>query len=302
MSAAIRLPEMRHTGAGSAPAGTAVDLQAFIESHSRLVVLTGAGCSTRSGIPCYRDADGRWLQRRPILYQEFVASERTRRRYWARSFLGWPVVAAASVNPAHEALAALEKAGRLAGVITQNVDGLHRRAGQRRLIELHGRLDRVACLDCRRRSGRDALQHRMAALNRAWRAEVQSLRADGDAELDRRAWPGFRVVGCAACGGRLKPEVVFFGECVSPAVRRSVETMMAGADALLVVGSSLVVGSAWRLVHDAARHGLPVAAVNQGRTRAEDLLRFKVAGDCAVVLARAASAVSGWTPAKRGAK
>ncbi|RFF27077.1 NAD-dependent protein deacetylase [Wenzhouxiangella sp. 15181] len=269
------------------PAGDVERLVEFIDAQENLLVLTGAGVSTQSGIPAYRDGSGRWLQRRPILYQDFLRCEHTRRRYWARSFFGWPVMARASVNAAHEALAALEAVGRLGSLVTQNVDGLHRRAGQRRLIELHGRLDRVYCLGCGIIGSRAELQERLIDLNRDWTAEVRGINADGDARLDDDDWPGFRVADCPTCGGALKPQVVFFGETVPPATRRAVSEAVENASAVLVLGSSLVVGSAYRLVRDAAARGRPVVAVNQGRTRADELLTFKVDACCATAVTEA---------------
>ncbi|NBB93747.1 MAG: NAD-dependent protein deacetylase [Gammaproteobacteria bacterium] len=287
MPASIRIPEMRPSDPVDVPAGDIGRLAEFIHSNERLLVLTGAGISTHSGIPAYRDHTGQWLQRRPILYQDFLRCADTRRRYWARSYFGWPVMAQAAVNPAHEALCQLERAGSLLGVVTQNVDGLHRRAGQRNLVELHGRLDRVFCLDCGTVGCRAELQDRLVELNRGWTAEVRGINADGDARLDDQDWPGFRVVDCPSCGGTLKPQVVFFGESVPPATRSAVSDALAQASAVLVVGSSLVVGSAYRLVRDAHDLGLPVAAVNRGRTRADELLEFKLDGGCEVALGAA---------------
>lgn len=304
MPANIRIPEMRPSEPVDVPVGDVERLAEFIHCNDRLLVLTGAGISTHSGIPAYRDGSGRWLQRRPILYQEFLKCEQTRRRYWARSFFGWPVMARASANAAHEALVALERAGRLGGVVTQNVDGLHRRAGQRGLIELHGRLDRVFCLDCGCVGNRAELQERLLELNGDWHAEVRGINADGDARLDEQDWPGFRVADCPSCGGALKPQVVFFGETVPAATRSAVGDALAQASAVLVVGSSLVVGSAYRLVRDAVARGLPVAAVNQGRTRADELLAFKVDSGCETALAAAAGAVmelSGRAPGTQAA-
>lgn len=278
------------------PIGDIDRLAGFVDAHKRLLVLTGAGVSTHSGIPAYRDGSGRWLQRRPILYQDFLSCEHTRRRYWARSFFGWPVMAQASVNAAHESLAALERSGRLGGLVTQNVDGLHRHAGQRRLIELHGRLDRIYCLDCGMVGCRSALQERLAGLNRDWTAAVSGINADGDARLDDDDWPGFRVADCPSCGGPLKPQVVFFGETVPPATREAVSEALEQASAVLVVGSSLVVGSAYRLVRDAAARGLPVAALNRGRTRADELLAFKVDSGCETALAEALCLLAGRSP------
>lgn len=289
MPAQIRIPEMRPADPVDVPAGDVARLVEFIDAQENLLVLTGAGVSTQSGIPAYRDGSGRWLQRRPILYQDFLRCENTRRRYWARSFFGWPIMSSASVNAAHEALVVLEAAGRLGSLVTQNVDGLHRRAGHRRLIELHGRLDQVYCLDCGIVGCRAELQDRLTELNRDWTAEVRGINADGDARLDDDDWPGFRVADCASCGGTLKPQVVFFGETVPSGTRQAVAEAITQASAVLVVGSSLVVGSAYRLVRDAAARGRPVVAVNQGRTRADDLLAFKVDACCATAVAESAA-------------
>lgn len=285
MTQLIRIPEMQPDRGVSAPRGNLRMLADFVAAHPDVLVITGAGVSTGSGIPAYRDGQGRWLQRRPVLYQNFIGREQTRHRYWARSFIGWPLMKAAEPNPAHHALAALERAGRIGPVITQNVDGLHRRAGQKRLVELHGRLDRVRCLDCRTVSTRDRLQRRLEALNRGWTAEHSRVNADGDVEIDEDAWPDFRPADCDICGGMLKPEVVFFGEAVPAPVRRAADETLEGAGAVLVAGSSLAVGSAYRLVRTARQRGLPIAALNQGRTRADDLLDFKVDGATNTALA-----------------
>jgi NAD-dependent SIR2 family protein deacetylase len=288
MVATIRIPEMGADAGVAAPMVELSVLAGFMAAHRRVLVLTGAGCSTGSGIPAYRDGDGRWLQRRPILYPDFMASAATRRRYWARSYFGWPAMSAARPNAGHLALGRLARAGRVGTVITQNVDGLHRRAGQPSVVDLHGRLDRVRCLECGQVEARDALQFRLAALNKRWSGRVLGFNADGDAELDARDWPGFEVAACENCGGRLKPEVVFFGESIPEATRVRVAQELAQADALLVVGSSLVVGSAFRLVREAAGKGLPVVALNRGRMRAERWLRFKVDADCVIALERLA--------------
>ncbi|QOC24298.1 NAD-dependent protein deacetylase [Wenzhouxiangella sp. AB-CW3] len=280
-------------GAGVvAPVAGVSALGDFLVSHRRVLVLTGAGCSTGSGIPAYRDGAGRWLQRRPILYPEFMASAATRRRYWARSYFGWPAMSKARPNAGHLALSRLARAGRVGRVITQNVDGLHHQAGQRSVIDLHGRLDRVRCLDCGEIEARDALQLRLSRLNEDWHGRVLGFNADGDAELDARDWPGFEVAPCESCGGRLKPEVVFFGESIPTATRERVARELARADALLTVGSSLVVGSAFRLVREAADRGLPVVALNRGRMRAERWLRFKVDADCMSALQTLADAMT----------
>jgi NAD-dependent SIR2 family protein deacetylase len=278
---AVRIPELRHdAGAEAAPVGGVNDLQRFFETRDRIVVLTGAGCSTGSGIPAYRDRSGRWRRRQPIFYRDFIHDPVARRRYWARSFFGWTVMDGARPGRTHRALARLARTGRIAGLITQNVDGLHQRAGHGGVLELHGALQRVQCLDCGRASARQSLQARLERLNPDWSPEVLGINPDGDAELDERAYPGFRVAGCAECGGTLKPDVVFFGESVPRDRLQAADRMIREADAVLVVGTSLVVMSGFRLARKAAARGLPVVAVNDGATRADPLLTFKLAGDC----------------------
>ncbi|MDT8451030.1 MAG: NAD-dependent protein deacetylase [Wenzhouxiangellaceae bacterium] len=284
---ALRIPELRTAGETDAPTGTVGDLTEFLARHERIAVLTGAGCSTAAGIPAYRDRTGRWQRRQPIFFQDFIADARMRRRYWARSFFGWPTMRAARPGPAHRALARLAGIGRLAGLITQNVDGLHQRAGHGGVIELHGGLERVLCRECGAMVDRNSLQELLAGDNPAWSPDVLGINPDGDAELDDRAWPGFRVVDCRRCGGMLKPDVVFFGESVPADRMAAAGDVIGNADAVLVVGTSLVVGSAYRIVRRAAGAGLPLAAVNDGRTRADALLGFKIRGDCGEVLSAA---------------
>lgn len=255
-------------------------LEDFISAHRRLFVLTGAGCSTGSGIPDYRDEQGAWKRTPPVTYQAFVGDGITRRRYWARSLVGWPRIAQAQPNAAHRALAALEAQGRCSQLLTQNVDGLHQAAGSRAVIDLHGRLDAVVCLGCGASSSRADVQRRLAEANPAWAGLAAGAAPDGDADLEDRDFATFQVPACDACGGMLKPDVVFFGENVP---RARVDAAMAGlaqADGMLVVGSSLMVYSGLRFVHAAVRAQIPVAAVNLGRTRADDLLRFRMAAPC----------------------
>ena len=255
-------------------------LEDFITAHRRLFVLTGAGCSTGSGIPDYRDEQGAWKRTPPVTYQAFVGDGITRRRYWARSLVGWPRIAQAQPNAAHRALAALEAQGRCSQLLTQNVDGLHQAAGSRAVIDLHGRLDAVVCLGCCASSSRADVQRRLAEANPAWAGLAAGAAPDGDADLEDRDFATFQVPACDACGGMLKPDVVFFGENVP---RARVDAAMAGlaqADGMLVVGSSLMVYSGLRFVHAAVRAQIPVAAVNLGRTRADDLLRFRMAAPC----------------------
>ena len=255
-------------------------LEDFISAHRRLFVLTGAGCSTGSGIPDYRDEQGAWKRTPPVTYQAFVGDGITRRRYWARSLVGWPRIAQAQPNAAHRALAALEAQERCSQLLTQNVDGLHQAAGSRAVIDLHGRLDAVVCLGCGASSSRADVQRRLAEANPAWAGLAAGAAPDGDADLEDRDFATFQVPACDACGGMLKPDVVFFGENVPRARVDAAMARLAQADAMLVVGSSLMVYSGLRFVHAAVRAQIPVAAVNLGRTRADDLLRFRMAAPC----------------------
>lgn len=253
-------------------------------------VLTGAGVSTDSGIPDYRDEHGAWKGRAPIQYREFVGSDATRRRYWARSLIGYPFMAAAEPNAAHRALHAIEARGALSCLVTQNVDGLHRRAGSHSVVDLHGRLDQVRCLDCGTISERSALQSELLARNPSFAGSVASMKPDGDAELANADYGQFEIVPCEVCGGMLKPHVVFFGENV-PAERVS-EAMSAleRSKLLLVVGSSLMVFSGFRFARAAQRFGVPIAILNRGVTRADELATLKVEGSVASILSELASA------------
>ena len=261
------------------------DLDTFIGRHRRLFVLTGAGCSAPSGIPDYRDADGQWKRAQPIDYQAFMQDEATRRRYWARGLAGWRRFRAAAPNAAHHALARLEAAGKTELLLTQNVDRLHQAAGSAQVIDLHGRLDAVRCMGCEARSPRADLQDDLARLNPGWLALEAREAPDGDADLDVADFSTFVVPPCRRCGGVLKPDVVFFGESVP---RERVERAYAhldAADAMLVVGSSLMVYSGYRFVERAAASAKPIAAVNLGRTRADALIALKVEAPCEAALA-----------------
>jgi NAD-dependent SIR2 family protein deacetylase len=256
----------------------------FVERHPRLFVLTGAGCSTDSGIPDYRDADGGWKRRQPIMLQEFVASARARQRYWARSLAGFRRLRYARPNDAHYSLANLEGRGQIALLVTQNVDGLHQAAGSQNVIDLHGRIDTVRCLGCGRRSSREELQIELARRNPEFAALDAVEAPDGDADLEDVAFDTFIVPDCDACDGLLKPDVVFFGEGVPAERVRRAMSAIDGSDAMLVVGSSLMVYSGYRFVKAMADAGKPIAAINLGRTRADDLLTLKVTDRCASVL------------------
>jgi NAD-dependent SIR2 family protein deacetylase len=259
-------------------------LHEFVQRHPRLFVLTGAGISTDSGIPGYRDENGEWQRSPPITLQEFLGSGHSRKRYWARSMVGWPVVADAAPNAAHRALAQLEAAGHVETLVTQNVDGLHQRAGSADVIELHGNIGGVTCLDCGTPHTRASIQHTLEAENPALLEAEAEPAADGDAHLEWHALDTFRIPACPNCGGLLKPSVVFFGENVP---RERVETAgraLEAADAVLVVGSSLMVYSGYRFCVWAEKAGKPVAAINLGKTRADPMLALKVAAPCADTL------------------
>jgi NAD-dependent SIR2 family protein deacetylase len=259
-------------------------LQDFIAGHQRLFVLTGAGCSTNSGIPDYRDSDGNWKRTRPVTIQAYLGETGTRQRYWARSMVGWRRFGRAAPNGAHRALASLEAQGRCKQLVTQNVDRLHQAAGSQKVIDLHGRLDVVRCLGCGATTPRETFQDELARRNPAWLALDAADAPDGDADLDHD-FSSFVVPACEACGGVLKPDVVFFGENVPRDVVASVQDHLAQADAMLVVGSSLMVYSGFRFVRMAEERGLPIAAVNLGRTRADELLTLKVEDSCETALA-----------------
>jgi NAD-dependent SIR2 family protein deacetylase len=260
------------------------DLKAFIESHQRLFVLTGAGCSTNSGIPDYRDADGSWKGTQPVRFQAFVADDATRRRYWARSMIGWRRFGYALPNDAHHALARLEASGRSQMLLTQNVDRLHQAAGSRVVIDLHGRLDLVRCMACSAALRRADFQNDLIRLNAAWADLDAVLLPDGDADLDHMDFSDFAMPHCTSCGGLMKPDVVFFGENVPRSQVALATENLEQADAMLVVGSSLMVYSGFRFAQAAAHLAIPIAAVNLGRTRADDLLTLKVEDRCEAAL------------------
>jgi NAD-dependent SIR2 family protein deacetylase len=261
------------------------NLPDFVDRHRRLFVLTGAGCSTNSGIPDYRDADGNWKRTPPVTYQAFMGEEATRRRYWARSMIGWRRFGRAQPNDTHRALARLEALGRSEVLLTQNVDRLHQAAGSTQVIDLHGRLDLVRCMGCERRMPRAELQDELGRLNPVWLDLDAADAPDGDADIESAEFSSFIVPPCRHCGGVLKPDVVFFGENVPRERVDAAHQHLAEADAMLIVGSSLMVYSGYRFVTAAARAGKPVAAVNLGRTRADDLLALKVEQSCEAALA-----------------
>jgi len=252
----------------------------------KVLVLSGAGLSTESGIPDYRGPSGALRRHAPMNYQAFVTDAAARHRYWARSHLGWPQIARAFPNAGHHAVTALQEAGTLNGVITQNVDGLHQAAGTRDVIELHGGLDRTVCLGCGDRAPRRVLDQRLRAANPGFGAAKNEVNPDGDVEMPDAELVGFRMLDCLSCGGGpLKPDVVFFGENVPcERVERCYE-LVESASAVLVLGSSLTVLSGFRFVRHAAQCSIPVAIINQGPTRGDPLAELRVDAPLGQVLA-----------------
>ena len=262
-------------------------LRDWLDAHRRIFVLTGAGISTPSGIPDYRGPDGVWKRNAPITYQAFMRNPAMRARYWARSFVGWPVVARARPNRAHAALVALEERGRITSLVTQNVDGLHTRAGHRTVVDLHGRIDQVVCMNCATLVDRAEIQMRLAESNPAWSGLTAETAPDGDADLARVDFSSFRAPVCTRCDGLLKPDVVFFGENVPRERVAATQAALAQADAMLVVGSSLMVYSGYRFARMASERGLPLAILTRGVTRADDLATLKLDAGCEETLGAA---------------
>lgn len=272
----------------------AVRALAPLLSRGPFAVLTGAGVSTDSGIPDYR-SPGR-PARTPIQHRQFVESEAWRRRYWARSLVGWPRFSAARPNATHAALAALEGAGWLTGLVTQNVDGLHQAAGSRDVVELHGALGRVRCLGCGAIGARDALQERLAARNPDLDPRAFEARPDGDAELDDPAIARVEVVACERCEGVLMPDVVFFGGSVPKATVDAAMARIDAARALLVLGTSLAVFSGYRFVRRARERGVPIVIVNRGPTRGDPDATLKFEAPLGVVVPALAGTLLGTVP------
>jgi NAD-dependent SIR2 family protein deacetylase len=261
------------------------NLRQFITQHRRLLVITGAGCSVESGIPTYRNHSGQWLRNQPIQHTDFINQASARKRYWARSLAGWPAVHMARPNDAHRALAAMEARQQIPLLVTQNVDRLHQKAGQKHVIDLHGRLDQVICLDCHQVSEREVMQQRLLLLNALTPPEALALAPDGDADVDEQLIRDLLVPDCERCNGILKPNVVFFGGAVSKLIVEAITSQLDQVDGLLIVGSSLSVFSGFRFCRLAHRNSVPIAAINQGKTRADDLFSVKLEADCSAALA-----------------
>ena len=267
------------------PLGSPVETLHSLMADKKFAVLTGAGISTPSGIPDYRDTQGVRRGKAPMMFQEFLGSPEARRRYWARAMLGWPRVRQAQPNVAHDTLARLQSTRQISGLITQNVDTLHDQAGSHDVIELHGSLHRVLCLDCGRRSERDSIQRLMETQN-PYLAGVDAVQApDGDTLLDPAFEARFQVPHCPHCAGeRMKPDVVFFGENVAQETAAKAMAAVEKAAGLLVVGSSLMAYSAFRLCRAVVDQGKPLLAINLGKTRADDILDMKIEMSCEQVL------------------
>lgn len=276
---------------------TALDALTELVVAGDVLVLTGAGISTDSGIPDYRGPTGELRSSLPMTFQRFVESEEERRRYWARSHVGYPRVARAEPNASHRAVAAFEREGLLSGTVTQNVDGLHSEAGSEHVIDLHGRLDQVVCLGCGDRRHRLEMGLRLDVLNPGFREAAEwrrtAERPDGDVALDEGRIHGFRIPACRACGGVLKPDVVFFGECVPRERFAEALGRLDRSRALLVLGSSLRVGSGYRFVTAARTRGLPVAIVNRGATRGDRHADLKIDAGLRQTLSPIVAAVLG---------
>jgi NAD-dependent SIR2 family protein deacetylase len=273
---------------GTSKVDAAVAALAALLAGRRWVALTGAGCSTESGIPDYR-GNGRPPARSPIQHDAFIRRADVRQRYWARATVGWARFSQARPNPAHHALSAMERAGHLRGVITQNVDRLHHAAGSRRVIELHGALADVRCLACGVLEPRAALHERLLAANPTWLDTVATVAPDGDADLPASQVSQFHVLGCLACAGALMPDVVFFGGTVAETKVAASWALVDEADVLVVVGSSLAVYSGWRFVRGAAERGIPVVLINLGETRADAISHLRIEAPAGAVLTQLAA-------------
>ncbi len=247
----------------------------FIKQHPRLLILTGAGMSTDSGIPDYRDQEGQWKRKQPVQHGDFMKSELVRQRYWGRSLIGWPVIRDAEPNQAHAALAELEAMGHVELLVTQNVDRLHQQSGSQRVVDLHGRSDEVICMSCDYRVKRDQVHAESARLNPEFTHFSAETAPDGDADLEVD-FNGFKVPDCPYCSGILKPDVVFFGDNVPKERVERVSDALDRSDALLVIGSSLMVFSGFRFCRYAEQRSKPLAALTLGKTRADELLQLKL--------------------------
>ncbi|OAD58981.1 NAD-dependent protein deacetylase Sirt4, partial [Eufriesea mexicana] len=266
-----------------------LELKDFINNHSNICILTGAGISTESGIPDYRSQGvGIYARsnRKPVLYKDFCNKDDIRKRYWARNYVGWPRFSSIKPNNTHEIIKKLEDANKVRCIITQNVDNLHTKAGSKRVIELHGTAFKVMCLNCNERICRYYLQEILNKNNPNITATSQMIRPDGDVDLLEEQIEGFKVPSCENCGGILKPDIIFFGDNVPRQVVESVKYNVEYSDSLLILGTTLSTFSGYRIALQANNINIPIAILNIGKTRADDLANIKVEGQCGDVLSR----------------
>ncbi|TVP44067.1 MAG: NAD-dependent protein deacetylase [Halomonas sp.] len=268
------------------------ELAGFIQQHPKLWVITGAGVSTDSGIPDYRDADGQWKRPPPVQHGDFMGSFPVRQRYWARALVGFKAMREAQVSGAHKALAALESMGFIELLVTQNVDRLHQRAGSKRVVDLHGRADIVKCMRCDYTMMRHAMHSQMATMNPYFAGLDARHAPDGDADLETDFSP-FKVFDCPRCGGILKPDVVYYGDVVPPARRLAAQRGLDNASAVLAVGTSLMVFSGYRFCRAAHERGMPLASLSLGVTRADPLLTHQWRAPLTPVLEQAVKCLQG---------
>jgi NAD-dependent SIR2 family protein deacetylase len=285
-----------YNSAMTKPSSDLSKLQDFLARHPRLVLLTGAGVSAGSGIPTYRDGEGKWKQSDPIQHRDFIEQSAARKRYWARSMVGWPKVSMATPNKAHLALAKLEASGHVELLITQNVDCLHQRAGSQNVVDLHGRLNEVKCLDCSAVYERDLIQIQLQRNNPALFTLTAEILPDGDADLADHHIDNVKVPICERCSGTLMPNVVFFGGTVPKARVKQCMDSVERADALVSIGSSLQVFSGYRFCRKAHELGKPVVLINPGITRADPIASLKLTSPCAPLLEQWSSS---WTSLSR---
>ncbi|XP_047363988.1 NAD-dependent protein deacylase Sirt4 [Vespa velutina] len=267
-----------------------LQLRNFIENNNEICVLTGAGVSTESGIPDYRSAGvGIYARssRRPVLYKDFCSNEFIRRRYWARNYVGWPRFSTFQPNDTHKVLKNLEEIGKISCIVTQNVDNLHTKAGNRNVIELHGTAFRVMCLNCNHKMERSNFQNILKELNPLLNSHSEMIRPDGDVDLTQQETEEFNVPPCENCGGVLKPDIVFFGDNVPRHVVENVKNIVEQSSSLLILGTSLSTFSGYRIVLQALNAKKPIILVNIGKTRADNDISIRIEGRCGYILSKA---------------
>ncbi|MCW8876580.1 MAG: NAD-dependent protein deacetylase [Kangiellaceae bacterium] len=258
-------------------------VQQLLSSRQHWLVITGAGISTESGIPTYRNDNGDWVRSDPITHQQFLESEDKRKRYWARSAVGWPMIAKARPSKTHKALVEIENKGFLSGLITQNVDRLHQKAGHNKVIDLHGRMDRVKCLSCGNAEERSDLQLRIIDKNRFLESITGEVAPDGDASIEEEITERIDIVACKNCNGVLMPDVVFYGGSVPKQTNEATAKLYSRSKGLLVLGSSLMVYSSYRFCKLAKQDSKPIVLINKGKTRADELADIKLVEDCSII-------------------